>query len=445
MNPVRYYSQESIKNAIKEIAEDREIAVKFGEKGFGKRPDVISYANDVVEMAKQGATSFHMSEERWLNPLHLLPNMNRQQLNHNRIGWDLIIDIDTKLEYSKITAELFIKAIKHHGIRNVTCKFSGNKGFHIAVPFEAFPEKVYGIDIKDWFPEGPKAIALYLKEFVRKHLVKRLDEYGIQEIKKDFPDKKIIVDGMIDPYSFIEIDTLLISPRHMIRMPYSLHEKSGLVSLPIDPEKVISFEIESARPENIRFDYPFLKREGINKNEARMLFVQALDSQTGLQTDLTRKNFYDEKQKKEQSYDALNEKIPESFFPPCIKYILNGLKDGRKRSIFILIKFLSSVGWSYKEIEELLYEWNKRNFEPLSETIIKSHLNYHKRNYKKALPPNCDKKEYYLDMQACHPDNFCQRIKNPVQYAKFLYKMSKQDDEKPRRRKKKDEISEGDY
>ena len=41
----------------------------------------------------------------------------------------------------------------------------------------------------------------------------------------------------LDVEKFLEIDTVLISSRHLYRMPYSLHEKSGLVSLPINPGK----------------------------------------------------------------------------------------------------------------------------------------------------------------------------------------------------------------
>ena len=62
-----------------------------------------------------------------------------------RKGWDLVIDIDCPYwPYSKIIADLVVKALRHHHISAISAKFSGNKGFHIGVPFEAFPQKIAG-------------------------------------------------------------------------------------------------------------------------------------------------------------------------------------------------------------------------------------------------------------------------------------------------------------
>ena len=108
--------------------------------------------------------------------------------------------------------------------------------------------------------------------------------------------------------------------------------------------------------------------------------------------------------------------IPKQFFPPCIKNILKGLEDGRKRSVFILINFLRSLGWDFDSIEKELYEWNKRNKEPLRENYIASQLKWHKKN-PIYLPPNCDNRNYYLDIGVCQPDPLCKGIKNPVTYS----------------------------
>jgi hypothetical protein len=73
---ILFYKRTDIQNAIADAAEGKEIAVKFGEKGFGKRPDVIKFPNDVMEFALKGATSFHASEELWSNPLSLNTGMS---------------------------------------------------------------------------------------------------------------------------------------------------------------------------------------------------------------------------------------------------------------------------------------------------------------------------------------------------------------------------------
>src|SRR3989344_8368465 len=77
--------------------------------------------------------------------------------------------------------------------------------------------------------------------------------------------------------SFLEIDTVLIASRHLYRMPYSLHEKSGLVSLPLDPNKVLEFEKPMARPEVVQTTFMFLDRDVVKEERARRLLLQALD------------------------------------------------------------------------------------------------------------------------------------------------------------------------
>ena len=64
----------------------------------------------------------------------------------------------------------------------------------------------------------------------------------------------------------MDIDTLLISSRHLYRAPYSFHEKSGLISVPIDQDKILEFEIlEKIRGEK-KFDSVKDLIEQINKD-----------------------------------------------------------------------------------------------------------------------------------------------------------------------------------
>ena len=82
----------------------------------------------------------------------------------------------------------------------------------------------------------------------------------------------------------------------------------------------------------------------------------------------------------------------------------------------------------YTIFNQKLDIWNKTNLEQLRENLLVTHLNYHKQQKKNVLPPNCPKREnnqplmhqqnYYVDLQFCHPDGICNRIKNPLQYAK---------------------------
>ena len=163
---LKFYKREDIQKAMVEHAQNKELGVRYGD-GFGKRPDILMYPNEVLELAKQGVTSFHCSEEVWDNPLGISSDLTRKNLDELRAGWDLVLDIDCPdWEISKLTTYLFIKALKDNGIKEVSCKFSGNKGFHIGVPFEVFPQDVAGKKTKDIFPEGPKKVAQYLLNII---------------------------------------------------------------------------------------------------------------------------------------------------------------------------------------------------------------------------------------------------------------------------------------
>ncbi|MBI1970155.1 hypothetical protein HYS47_00250, partial [Candidatus Woesearchaeota archaeon] len=132
---LQYYQRKNIQDALVASCKDKEVAMKYGENGFGKRPDVLHYGNDVWQLAKQGATSFHVSEELWKNPLQLNTGMSRQDIDTLRKGWDLVLDIDSpNWSLSKLTAWLLITALREHDVQSISIKFSGNKGFHIGVP-----------------------------------------------------------------------------------------------------------------------------------------------------------------------------------------------------------------------------------------------------------------------------------------------------------------------
>jgi len=97
-----HYKREDIQEEIIANSKDREVAAKFNDN-FGKRPDVLRHTNDILELARQGATSFHASEELWRNPLQIDTSLRKHELDNLRIGWDLVLDIDCGFfEYSKI-------------------------------------------------------------------------------------------------------------------------------------------------------------------------------------------------------------------------------------------------------------------------------------------------------------------------------------------------------
>ena len=431
---LKHYKRKEIQEAMIEHCRDLEVGVRYGES-FGKRPDILNYPGEVIDLAVKGVTSFHCSEERWKNPLQLSSEMSRKEMEELRSGWDLVLDIDCKLiDYSKICTDLIIRFLNYTGVKAVSCKFSGNKGFHIGVPFEAFPPKIKGVETRLLFPEAAKKIAFYVKENIKEELGRRILEFEggniaaikektgfdkeiIRHEKNEFGDK--VAKLNVEP--FLGIDTILISPRHLYRAPYSLHEKSGLASIIIDPDKVLQFEKKMAEPGEFSVgERKFLDR-GVQESAGKLL-LQALDFEVK-EEEPEEKEFRGEEIQIEGA-------IREEYFPPCIKLILNGISDGRKRAVFCLMNFLGKTGWDKKEIQEYLLRWNKeKNPEPLRENYILSQLRYFKPGEK--LPPNCDNDGYYKDMGAKCEDKLCGKVKNPVNYTLIKWKRDRKLNQSP--------------
>jgi hypothetical protein len=406
---LKYYSRKDIQKAIFNISSNREVAIRFGEKGFSKRPDILQFEKDIYELAKQGATSFHISEERWKNPLLLKAGMTKNQFDELRSSWDLLIDLDGEFEYTKIAANLIIEALKFHNIKSYSIKFSGNNGFHICVPFETFPNTLNKFETKNLFPESARIISSYLKEMIKEHLSGR-----IKNVK--------------DPFSLVNIDSVAISSRHMFRAPFSINEKSNLASIPIKEDEILSFNKEKAKLENVKTDIKFLDLKDINRGEASQLLIQAYDWYHKIK----KKEKPEEIQRltKKIDYEIPKVALKINSFPPCIKTGLSGMEDGKKRFLFILMNFLSNVGYNNDEIKKLVLDWNRKNKEPLRDNYVISQLNWHKRQRNKILPQNCPKENLdnnlgsiYTDISICDPDNLCKLIKNPVNYAVRKSKM----------------------
>ena len=398
-----YYSRPEIMKAIFDFSINREICPRYFE-GFGKRPDSFQYPYDIFELVKKGATSFHCSEEIWKNPLNIKTGMSEGQLNELRHGWDLLLDIDSKyIDYSKIMAEVIINFLDFVGVKNIGIKFSGSKGFHIIVPWKAFPKEINGVKTSDMFPEWPRIITKYIMEKTRKKLI---EEIGNLQDKEKYGSVSKYLNGESKDKSFAEDvmpDLILVSPRHLFRMPYSLHEKTALASVVIDKKEVSVFQLRDADPfkAKVKNFIPNCK-----EGEASRLLMQALD--------WNRENNHEEEKKNIEYKPIQITDRSEKNFPPCIKKILLGINDGKKRSVFALINFLRSIGTERDELEKIIYSWNEKNEPKLQTGYIKSQISWAFRR-KPILPPNC--REFYQGIGVCVPDPTCNIIKNPVNYV----------------------------
>ena len=480
-----YYSRPEIQKAIFEFSKNREISPRYFE-GFGKRPDSFQYKGDVFELVNRGATSFHSSEEIWSAPLELSTELNEQQLNNLRTGWDFLIDIDCKwIDYSKLAAKAIIETLKRNGIKNIGIKFSGSKGFHIIVPWKSFPKEINGEQTSNLFPDLPRKLAAYVRFMSEKVLkeilphdfesqfkgidIKRgikckkcneiVNEFDqiefycsfcksgeirklqkdqsqnlkcptckrefIQKNKKEYLEcTKCSSNSNNSPHGFMEsvqtdlyelmgLDILLVSPRHLFRMPYSLHEKTALASVVLTEEELDNFDLTHANPmkfsdEKIKNFYPEAE-----EGEAAEILTQALD--WAKQNEIENPEETKKVSGKFAEFKPIElNNITEDQFPPCTHNILKGITDGRKRALFALINLFRSVGMDKELMEKKIQEWNQKNEVPIKEGYIKSQLSWSYRK-KPILPPNC--KEFYQGIACCTPDGLCPSIKNPVNYV----------------------------
>ncbi|MBN2330699.1 MAG: hypothetical protein JXC85_02690 [Candidatus Aenigmarchaeota archaeon] len=405
-----YYSRQDVQQALLQAAERREVVAVFKDGGFSTRPNTLVYPKDIMVQVRGGAVAFHGSLERWANPMVV----GTENYESTRVGWDLILDIDCeRTEHGKVAVQVFIDALRKHGLRSVYVKFTGGTGFHIGIPFEAMPSVVdYGMT-SEQYPELARRIAQYLRGFAREALERALlKRWGIEHLAEETGQQvgDIITPEGIDPYKVANVDPILISPRHLFRMPYSLHEKSHLVSVPVDPGELDAFRPQDASPEHVRAGRGWLAEA--DENEAAMLVVEAVDW------------WVKEKSSRERGPRreiTLDRAVPIELAPPCIQNMLKGLSDGKKRSLFILLNYLSSLKWGWDDIIEFLVKWNEKNSPPLRESYVRGQARWHKSRGKPLPPPNCANLGYYEDFGVCKPDGLCggsrKSIKNPINYA----------------------------
>lgn len=400
-----YYSREDIAAALVKNASGREVAGAFFDGSYDARPNILQYPSDVVQMARKGVTSFHYSVEHWSNPMAVHTSADYAKL---RTGWDTIIDIDSKLglEESQIAAAAIIDMLGKYDIRNINIKFSGRRGFHICLSWKMFPKEINFKPLAAMYPNVPRAVVSFIKDRVKDEIMKKLLR---QKSAKELIETLQEVPSELSPYFFLEIENNW-GARHMFRAPYSLNEKTWLVSLPIRTEQLQGFEPRMAEIKNISVKENFFAAE---ENEAENLLIDALDWES-----LQRKDAPKTVPKKRIDYER---KIPEELFPPCMVLMLQGMTDGRKRALFTLISFLRMCNWGWQDIESRIFEWNERNKPPLPRNIVVAQLRWGQANARN--PWNCPPDgQLYVDIGVCRPDRICRAgtehivIKNPIVY-----------------------------
>ncbi|MEM1634140.1 MAG: hypothetical protein QW714_00215 [Nanopusillaceae archaeon] len=409
-----WYSKDWVSNMIIEDCQSREIMAVMKDSSV-RRPIYIETYGDLLSFVEKGAISFHRSIEKF-SDVGTFENLK---------SYDIIIDLDISSEVLRfedkiyavsIFAKEMIDFLFEFGFKEseIGIKYSGNHGIHLKLSIDGLEDtKIFGVSLLDGFPIFSKNIVEFLSVIA-------------QQIKANIKEK---------PVNYVEIDKQVATKRHMIRAVLSINEKLPGVSYPLSYDDLLKLpeEYKKYSFKNIsNLDLP--SGEWINiKPSKTIIDLIRVSTLWKLIEEATKRYIRSEeykiaikKYKKDKEYKKeIPPDLEESYlFPPCIRNILSGVEDGRKRSVFILINFLANIGWSFDKIYQKLLDWNSKNKEELREHYIEYQLDWHKRVYsqnKKYLPPNCENVNYYKDIvtvngAACKPDDICPLIKNPLTY-----------------------------
>tara|TARA_Y100000310_G_scaffold342955_1_gene448446 strand:- start:3970 stop:5526 length:1557 start_codon:yes stop_codon:yes gene_type:complete len=227
-------------------------------------------------------------------------------------------------------------------------------------------------------------------------------EYHYCENCHDSGSEKLLLNSEKYPENFEEVkgvsaekiaslDLVLVAPRHLFRMPYSLHEKTALASIVLGKEEIDSFFPKDADPLKVKIREYYPENE---PEEARQLLISALDwkkTQIGQEERIEKKKYKEYK-------DVKLEGVTEDMFPKPIKKLLKGLEEGRKRGLFVLLTFLRSLDFSGDYINNKIREWNKKNKDPLKEGYVRGQIDWHLKQKRKILPPNYSNDAFWKDL-----------------------------------------------
>ena len=234
------------------------------------------------------------------------------------------------------------------------------------------------------------------KHFSDKKVTYTRDSKFSKDYSADFKEE-------ISGEKMASLDLVLVAPRHLFRMPYSLHEGTALASIVLSKEQISSFSPTDANPLKVKVldFYPEAQ-----KGEASRLLGSAISwkkLQDAEEESFTRRKYSGGK------IEVTG--VTEDMFPKSIKKLFKGLEDGRKRGLFVILTFLKCLNFSPEYINNKVRDWNKLNGQPLKEGYIRSQIEWHLKQKKQILPPNYKNDSYYKDLKLI--ENY-PKEKNPI-------------------------------
>ncbi len=227
-----YYWNPDILQALAYQCHDREVWLKAG-KASSPRPRKVNSPDQLSSLITNfqhiDPISIFASIETFTDPLRL--GAADQPTEKLRIGWDFVIDLDAeKVDKAKVTATAICEVLETFGL-SAKAKFSGNRGFHVIIPGQAFDNFRSKEEFLAAYPQVPFSISRFIEASLR-------------------PEQK---KGVV-------LDSEIYNPRRLLRLAYSLHDESRLVSVPVEIEELRSFNTSMAQPESVdAIDWTWLK------------------------------------------------------------------------------------------------------------------------------------------------------------------------------------------
>jgi len=173
-----------------------------------------------------GASAFYCSFWRYAQPKELL----------HPLGRDLVWTIRAEnggLKFAKVTTAAVFEAMSDARLYEPWVKYSGELGFDVVIPLESIPEEAWAGDFK-----ALDEIQCEITGYIASILSERPNFRVTRE-----SSRVTIREGS---------NTCLLSElrarRGLLLAPMSLNPRSGLVSLPIAPDRVESFSVLDASP-----------------------------------------------------------------------------------------------------------------------------------------------------------------------------------------------------
>jgi hypothetical protein len=250
----------------------------------------------------------YISTEIFQDPLKV-----KDKAESLRISWDFFLDLDSEnLEDAKRAASKAVKALAYFNVESFILKFSGRRGFHLIIP---------GLSL-DVFAPGEFRLA-YPK------LAVMLAEWFKAVINE--PN--------------VKVDLTVYKPRQMMRAPYSIHEETRLVSIPV--EDPLKFRVKEAKIEHVKIHELPLKGRAGEAGELLESVREWWKTQTPTEPGLKiiSRGKVDEAQSK--AYRWIE------------RLIESPIDDGRHRVLwFILAPYLVNVkGLSLEEAEQIALDY----------------------------------------------------------------------------------------